>query len=107
MKPHLIINDLQIEQNVITVGATNNQRWKWDTDDGMSGADAKTLVWVTLETKNGFTIETAGFFCPEGDPHRSLAMSKVEDLFKIVWEIKYDNLSQAAAKEKYFGKEIK
>lgn len=35
---HLVVNWIDIDSNVILVGATDNERWKWDTDFGMSGA---------------------------------------------------------------------
>ena len=68
-KSHLVINWIDIKDNVILVGATDNERWKWDTEAGLSGADAKTIVYVTL-TDNGKGLaasEKAGFHCHPGD----------------------------------------
>lgn len=45
----LIVNHVCVDASEITVGATNLARWQWDVDDGCSGADARTLVWVTLK----------------------------------------------------------
>ena len=49
MEAFLVINYLVVEKELVLVGATDNQRWDWDTKEGYSGADAKTLVLVTLE----------------------------------------------------------
>lgn len=105
---HLIINWINIEDKVILVGATDNQRWQWDTEIGMSGADAKTIVYVTL-TDNGKGIaisEEAGFFCSPGDPTRVIAMSHLGALFDIAWHIKNENFDFDSARKKYFGKKI-
>lgn len=58
---------------------------------GGCGADAKSSVWVTLEEngKGRSVSEEAHFFCFPGDPARSLAMSHVFNLFKIIVEIEY------------------
>ncbi|WP_215226698.1 hypothetical protein [Echinicola shivajiensis] len=67
---HLVVNWINIEDNVILVGATDNERWRWDIEEGMSGVDAKTIVYVTL-TDNGKGVsisEEAGFHCSPGDP---------------------------------------
>ena len=105
---HLVVNWINIEDNIILVGATDSERWRWDTEEGMSGADAKTIVYVTL-TDNGKGIsisEEAGFHCSPGDPTRTLAMTSLVELFEIAWMIKNENLDLQTAREKYFGKEI-
>ena len=106
---HLVVNWINIEDNVILVGATDNLRWKWDTESGMSGVDAKTIVYVTL-TDNGkgiVTSEEAGFHSSPSDPTRLQAMSHLIDLFEIAWEIKNENLGIDTARERFFGKIIK
>ncbi|HTF02421.1 MAG TPA: hypothetical protein VK826_00285 [Bacteroidia bacterium] len=105
---HLVVNGINIEDNVIHVGATDNLRWKWDTEEGMSGTDAKTIVYVTL-TDNGkeYSVsERAGFHCSPGDPTRVLAMSNLFELFEIAWIIKNENLEYKNARERFFGKII-
>ncbi len=106
---HLVINWINIEHNIILVGATDNERWRWDTEEGMSGSDAKTIVYVTLtDVGKGISVaEEAGFYCGPGDPVRRVTMSYLIELFEIAWEIKSDNLDFQTAREKYFGKEIK
>ena len=107
-KPYLIVNDIWIEQKEVIVGATDNQRWDWDINDGKTGADAKTLVFVRLElTETGYVLEKAGFHCSREDSLRALAMSKVERLLDIAWDIyesKWDNIK---ARDVYFGHELK
>lgn len=88
------------------MGATDNERWRWDIEDGMSGADAKTIVCVILKDngKGYATSETAGFHT---DPDtRALAMSHVSELFDIAWDIKNKNMKFEEADIKYFGKQI-
>ena len=106
---HLVVNWIKIENNVILVGATDNERWKWDTEVGMSGVDAKTILDVTLtDNGKGFSIsEKAGFHCSPGDPTRIVAMTSLVGLFDIAWIIKNENLDLKTAIEKFFGKEIK
>ncbi len=105
---HLVVNWIEVDNKVILVGATDNLRWKWDTETGMSGADAKSSVWVTLtDHGKGFAdSEDAHFFCSPGDPVRSLAMSNVLDLFEIAWTIKNEKLNIDRARERFFGKII-
>lgn len=106
---YIVVNWINIKDNVILVGATDNERWNWDTLEGMSGADAKTIVCVTL-TDNGeqFSIsEEASFHCSPGDATRTVAMSHLAELFEIAWDIKTENLNFQAAQKKYFGKKIK
>jgi hypothetical protein len=105
---HLIINWIDFGESTITVGATDNQRWKWDTEEGMSGDDAKTIVYVTL-TDNGegiSTSEKAGFHCLPGDPTRKVAMTGVSNLLEIAWSIKNDHLDYDSARKRYFSKEL-
>ncbi|WP_294197673.1 hypothetical protein [uncultured Chryseobacterium sp.] len=105
---HLVVNWIDVDNKVILVGATDNLRWKWDTELGMSGADAKSSVWVTLtDNGKGFTgSEDAHFLCPPGDPVRSLAMSNVLGLFEIAWAIKNEKLVVDRARKRFFGKII-
>lgn len=105
---HLVVNYISIDQNVILVGATDNQRWKWDIESGMSGVDAKSIVCVTLINKGeGYISEEAQFFCSPGDPTRCLAMSNLIGLFEIAWTIKNENLEDNNAREMFFGIIIK
>lgn len=106
---HLVINWISIEDNVILVGATDNERWRWDTEEGMSGVDAKTIVYVTLtDNGEGYSVsEEAGFHSSPEDPTRIIAMLYLIELFEIAWSIKNNKLDYKDAQEKYFGKEIK
>jgi hypothetical protein len=105
---HLVVNWIDVSNEVILVGATDNQRWQWDTDAGMSGADAKSIVWVTLTDhgKGYAASEEAHFFCYPGDPTRSLAMANLMGLFEIAWTIRNEKTQDMAAREKFFGKII-
>ena len=105
---HLVVNYINIEDNVILVSATDNERWRWDTEDGMSGADTKTIVYVTLtDNGKGYSVsEEAGFHSTTGDPTRVVAMSYLMELFEIAWSIKNEKLNYKDAEERYFGKKI-
>lgn len=106
---YLIINYIDIEKDFVLVGATDDQRWKWDTDEGMSGVDAKTIVYVTLkgDPKSRIAIqEEAGFHCAPHDPIRRLAMTYIYELFEIAWDIMNNEMSFELATEKYFGFKI-
>lgn len=105
---HLIINWIEVDHQMILVGATDNERWNLEKEFGGSGTDAKSSVWVILkENGKGRSVsEEAHFFCFPGDPVRSLAMSRVFDLFETAWNIKNQNMNLDEAREKFFGKII-
>ena len=106
---HLVINWISIEKQEILIGATDNQRWDWDKEAGMSGVDAKTIVFVTLtDNGKGYAVsEKAGFHCLPGDKTRRLAMSNVFALFDIAWTIKNEDLDLKTARKMFFGEKIK
>ncbi|VXC10524.1 MULTISPECIES: hypothetical protein [Chryseobacterium] len=105
---HLVVNWIDVDNKIILVGATDNENWKWETDLGYSGVDAKSIVWVTLtDNDKGYVVsEEAHFFCFPGGPTRSLAMSNIIGLFEIAWVIKNENMERDNAREKFFGKII-
>jgi hypothetical protein len=105
---HLVINWIDFDENVITVGATDNERWRWDIEDGMSGADAFTFVYVSIaDNGEGYTpTESAGFHCSMVDPLRPFATAHLMELFEIAWRIRKENLTIPEAREKFFGKAI-
>jgi hypothetical protein len=110
---HLVINSIWIDENELSVGATDSERWRWDIEDGESGADAWTFVFVTL-TKTSITdvgrqcySQSAGFHCQPGDVVTPFAMAHVGDLFDIAWAIANEQLDLSTARERYFGKILK
>ena len=105
---HLVVNYIRVEDNVILVGATDNLRWKRDTEEGMSGADAKTIVYVSLKDNGaGYAVsEEVGFHSSPGDSTRPLAMSYLLEMFEIAWSIKNEKLNCSRAMERFFGKPI-
>jgi len=110
MDKYLVINYIVVEPELVLVGATDNQRWDWDTQDGYSGADAKTLVTVTLKGSldSKYAIqEEAQFYCALGDPLRKLAMAYVYELFDIAWKIKKARLEETATQGQYIGVAVK
>jgi len=110
MDKYLVINYIIVEPELVLVGATDNQRWDWDTKEGYSGVDAKTLVLVTLEgdLDSKYAIqEQAQFHCAPSDPLRKLAMAQVYELFDLAWEIKKARLEESAARKQYMGVAIK
>ena len=84
---HLVINWIDIEDHVILVGATDNLRWKWDTEEGMSGVDAFSFVCVELEFYASHLRQApnqkAIFHCDstDSDGLMSLATRSLIDLF--------------------------
>ncbi len=105
MEIRAIVNEIFIDKNEITVGVTDSERWGWDVDDGYSGADARTMVWVILKDNGpGYTnSETVGFYCARSEPLRALAYSSIPKLFDIAWEILSEKMTMTEAREKYFG----
>jgi len=100
----LVINAIDFEKHHISVGATDYQRWIHDIKMEMSGADAKTIVYVSL-AKNGKS-ENATFHSLPGSVTREVAMSRLMELFDIAWAIKKKKLTEEDARILYFGKEI-
>ena len=105
---HLMINWINIEDDVILVGATDNLRWQWEVEDGNSGSDAASIVYVTLtdKGKGRATEEKAGFHAWPGDQSRRLAMTYLYELFDVAWQIKNHALLFEQAFEQYFGMKI-
>lgn len=105
----LIVNSIWVQDDEISVGATNNWRWELEKEDGYPGGDARTIVWVAL-TDNGpgrVVSETVGLFCSRSDPLRDLIFTGIQELLEVAWEIKESNLSHRAAREKFFGHVLK
>lgn len=109
---HLVIHDLRVAEDEIVVGATDNERWRWDIENGDSGADAKTLVYVLLvhtgysNDGRDFYTEKAGFHCQPGDPTREIAMTHLLELFEVAWSIANEKLDIEMARKRYFGKPV-
>ena len=105
---YLVINWISIERYEILVGATDNFRWDMEIEDGATGGDARSCVWVKLVDpgKGWATQEQAEFLCAPGDPDRKLAMSHLYELFEIAWKIQQDELDYDEAVEQFFGMEI-
>jgi hypothetical protein len=109
MPDHLVINYIWMDENSITVGATDNERWEWDRADGDSGVNAFTFVGAVLtDNGKGYTkSENVYFHChPTWEPYRSMAMKAVPVLCNIAWEISNSKMSWDEAQWKYFGMKI-
>lgn len=105
---YLVVNYIRVEENKIIIGATDNERYQWDIDDGESGADAKTIIMVTLEIDDdGYTAEKAELFCDRSDGLRLLVIEKIENLFTIAWDIYDKKLDKKHARDNYFAYEIR
>lgn len=105
---NLVVNWIEIEQNKVTVGVTDSERWKHDIEMGMSGVDAKSIGIVELEdTGLGYsTTERIYLICPPGDEHRELVISKISEVTEIAWQIKNNKLTFDSAREDFFGVKI-
>lgn len=102
-----LVNYILVSEEEILVGATDSERWRWDREEGASGADAKTIVYVTLKGKaRAYTSEEAGFHCGPGDPVRYLAMQLMPELFAIAWRIRREGFSEEEARDWYFGRRV-
>lgn len=103
-KAYLVVNYVRVEENKIIIGATDNERWQWDIEDGESGADAKTIIMVTLETDDGgYTAEKVELFCDRCEGLRILVMEKIENLFTIAWDIHDKKFGKKEARDNYFA----
>lgn len=103
---HLIINYLQVEPGHVLVGATDNQRWQWETEIGDSGGAAFTFVWVMLEGDLDSNIalqETAHFHGGRDFPLKKLAINCVHEMLEIAWKIMEAKWSESEAYDQYFG----
>jgi hypothetical protein len=108
MKIHLVINDIRIDQEQILVGATDSERWQWDTENGHSGADSKTLLAVIVGNKNvGYNGESVIIHCDRTETIlRPLVLAGIGDLFEIAWQIQEQKMTFEQADEKFFGLKI-
>lgn len=102
---HLLVNYIWIDADSITVGATDDERWGWELEDGCNGGDAFSFVQATISSPEGSApIETVSFLIKPGyEPHRTLAERAVGQLCAIAWEIKNRGLTSAAASQLFFG----
>lgn len=110
MTRHLLVNYIWIDAESITVGATDDERWAWELEDGYSGGDAFSFVQATIaDGPDGCApVETVRFLIKPGyEPHRTLAEKAVGPLSAIAWEIKNRGLSLQAARELFFGRELR
>lgn len=106
---HLVVNYIIVAPDEIIVGATDNERWRWDTKDGYSGADARTSVMVrlVLPAKASYAIgESASYFCSPGDTARAISIAGTAALLTIAWQIQRAGDDQKTARAKYFGQAI-
>lgn len=105
---YLVVNYIWIDEKEITVGATDSERWRWDIEDGMSGADAKTLICIVLKDNGKGYAETelADISGLHHSEHQELCLKYIKDLSKIAWEIKEEGLDLKAARAVYFGRRI-
>lgn len=104
-KHHLVVNYIWMEGDGITVGVTDSERWAWDIEDGMSGADAKTLMCVILKD-NGprYTkTETVDIGCLYQSEHRALCLRHIDELSVIARTISEKELDMRTARATYFG----
>jgi hypothetical protein len=105
---YAIVNYIFVANNEIVVGVTDSERWGWDTEEGYSGADARTMVWVILKL-NGpgiATAETVGFYCGRTEILRELAYASIPKLFEIAWEIEVEKMTNSEAVDKFFGMQL-
>ena len=103
---HLVINLVWVEEGEITVGATDSERWKWEREDGASGADAKTLLWATLRREGDrlLAIERVEYFCHSEDSLRELVLSGTEYMLDMARLIHEHKLDQRQARAELFGR---
>lgn len=105
-KHHLVINYIWIKDDEITVGVTDSERWAWDIEDGMSGADAKTLMCVILKDNGPHYTKTemVDISCLNQSEHRALCLRHIDDLSIIARTISEKGLDMRTASATYFGK---
>lgn len=103
---HLVINLIWVEEEEITVGATDSERWEWEKEDGASGADAKTLLWATLRREGDqlLAVERVEYFCHPEDSLRGLVLSGTEYVLDMARHIHEHKLDQRQARAELFGR---
>ena len=106
---HLIINYISFDNGTITVGATDNERWEDELQEGYNGADAFSFLQARIvESNNGYAPQEFIEFLirPEYEPHRTIAENSVKLISRIAWDIKNKHLTQEQARDLYFGKRL-
>lgn len=105
----LVVNEVAVEAESVTVGATNRERWEWDRNEGYSGADAKTIISVRLIGRGpGYAVgEEMSLFCARDDPLRPLALQGIGPLLALAWQIREQDLDDDQARAAFFGRELK
>lgn len=105
----LVVNEVAVEAESVTVGATNRERWEWDRKDGYSGADAKTIISVRLiDHGTGCAPgEEMSLFCSRDDPMRPLALQGCGPLLALTWQIREQGMDDDRARTAFFGRELR
>ena len=101
-----VVNEVSVDANEVRVGITDEARWNWDIDDGCSGADARTILFVRLFHEGDSQVatnETVHYFCGRDDPLRADLHLFIPLLFAIAWNIRDGKLSREEARKSYFG----
>jgi hypothetical protein len=105
----VIIHDIRVDAREIVVGATDLQRWQWELEDGRShAADAKTLVYVSLEDRGAphAVVETMGLAVDRQDPLRQAAIEVLPALLEAAWEIRDHGWDASQAREHLEGRRL-
>ncbi len=106
-KKYLVINCITFDEEVITVHATDNERWFWDLEEGESGIDAMTRIWVTIKSSGEEVID----YYPSFDYYSNDFSKKHQStLLRVARVIKNDFARGVLCKtiqKKFFGLKIK
>ncbi len=99
---HLLVNSIHIDEMFTKIFATDSERWDYERSMADSGANATSLLCVSLEDmgKRWVIIQKIELFPSD---ERALAIAGIGKLLDIAWDIKTRGLDRNQALEKYFG----
>jgi hypothetical protein len=101
-----LVNHVSIEEKKITVGATTEERWRWELEEGCDhGGYAFTMVFVCLADNGPRRVvsETAGLHAGRQAPERASALRSIGPLLDLAWQIYEAKLDETAARQRFMG----
>ena len=106
----MLIHYILVTEQEIHLGATTEERWRWELEQGApSAVNATDLIWVTLQRgRPGIAVtETIGLFPGRGTAERAAALQILGPLLDAAWRVVDEGWDAGAAHEHLYGLGLK
>ncbi|MCB9592659.1 MAG: hypothetical protein H6719_07995 [Sandaracinaceae bacterium] len=102
----LRIHHVRLDPDEVHLGATTEERWAWELEDGAASAvNATDLVWVTITRPppGRASAETIGLFPGRGSPEREAALAAIPALLEAAWRVLDGGWDAGRAHDELYG----